>query len=118
MQIETKRIYEQGSSDDGLRILVDRIWPRGVSKEEANLDYWAKEIAPSPELRKWFGHDPDKYEAFAEKYKEELKSGKQLEELEHVKTMIRSNGKATLLYGAKDEMHNQAKVLKAVLEEI
>jgi uncharacterized protein YeaO (DUF488 family) len=77
MNIQLKRIYEAGSKDDGYRILVDRLWPRGFTKEKAALDLWLKEIAPSNELRKWFGHDPDKWKEFQKKYRQELKQNKE-----------------------------------------
>ena len=111
--IRTKRIYEKPYDQDGYRILVDRIWPRGVSKQEARLDEWKKEIAPSDELRKWFGHDPEKFDEFSKKYKEELKDKKEL--LENVRKVAKEN-RVTLVYGAKDEKNNQAIVLKNVLE--
>lgn len=112
--INIKRIYEPPSESDGYRLLVDRIWPRGVSKEEARLDEWDKDIAPSTELRKWFDHKPERYEAFKKKYFEELKSKKPaLEKLKH----ILKSKKLTLLYGAKNEKMNQAVVLKEFLME-
>jgi uncharacterized protein YeaO (DUF488 family) len=112
--IQTKRIYEDPSNNDGYRVLVDRIWPRGVSKEDANLDDWMKEIAPSTELRKWFGHDPDKFDGFKKRYKDELDEKEDLLEQLVEKS---SEKKVTLLYGAKDEEHNQAVVLKDILKE-
>lgn len=112
-RIETKRIYEAASKDDGLRILVDRVWPRGVSKEDAVIDYWAKDLAPSTELRKWFNHDPAKWDEFQQRYRKELAGKKaQLGELAD-KADSRT---MTLLYGAKDTKHNQATVLKKILE--
>lgn len=113
--IQIKRIYDTPSKSDGYRILIDRIWPRGVSKEEAHLDDWNKDLAPSTDLRKWFDHDPEKFEDFSKKYKKELKD--QTEVLKQ----LRQNAKdqtVTLLFGAKDTEHNQAVVLKEVLEGI
>jgi uncharacterized protein YeaO (DUF488 family) len=111
--IVIKRIYESLSKNDGYRVLVDRIWPRGISKEDAQLDDWAKEIAPSDELRKWFDHDPDKFNEFKTRYKKELEYHKdKLDKLVRKST----EKKVTLLYGAKDQEHNQAVVLKEVLE--
>ena len=110
--IELKRIYEAPSIDDGYRILVDRIWPRGVSKEEAKLDEWEKEIAPSTELRKWFDHIPERYADFKEKYFKELESKKEL--VDKLKSIVKAK-KVTLLYGAKNEEMNQAVVLKEFL---
>src|SRR5699024_4598207 len=117
MAVQIKRIYEKVTEDDGVRVLVDRVWPRGVSKEKAQLDHWMKEVAPSNELRKWFGHDPEKYETFKKRYKEELKSGDQAEQLAELKQLTKAHDKhILLLYAAKDEEHNQAKVLKEILD--
>ncbi|GAA5521401.1 DUF488 domain-containing protein [Aliifodinibius salicampi] len=112
--IRIKRIYEEYSEDDGYRVLVDRLWPRGVSKEEAGLDEWCKEIAPTTELRKWFNHDPGKFEEFANRYKGEL-----IQKEEEVNHLIDKTEKqhVTLLYAAKDEDHNHALVLKEFLNE-
>lgn len=109
MKIQLKRIYEEPDEKDGYRILVDRLWPRGVSKEKAHLDLWLKDIAPSTELRKWFNHDPDKWNQFQKKYLKELKENKEAVDTlkEHLK-----KGTITLLYAAKDEAHNEAEVLK------
>nr|WP_244972278.1 DUF488 family protein [Mammaliicoccus lentus] len=113
---DINRIYEDYNKDN-VRVLVDRVWPRGVSKEKANLDHWIKEIAPSDSLRKWFGHDPEKFDSFKKKYKEELKSGEQKEALDQLKDIYKeNNGNVVLLYGAKDEKHNQAVVLKEFLD--
>lgn len=110
-----KRIYDPPAPDDGYRILVDRLWPRGISKEKAALDEWDKELAPSAELRKWFGHKEELFEEFASRYREELSQRK--EELKRLKS-IAEQKKVCLLYGAKDEKHNQAVVLKSVLESL
>nr|WP_237687909.1 MULTISPECIES: DUF488 domain-containing protein [Mammaliicoccus] len=113
---DINRIYEDYDKDN-VRVLVDRVWPRGISKEKANLDHWIKEIAPSDSLRKWFGHDPEKFDSFKKKYKEELKSGEQKEALDQLKDIYKeNNGNVVLLYGAKDEKHNQAVVLKEFLD--
>lgn len=112
--IRIKRIYEDPSKNDGHRILVDRIWPRGVSKEDAQLDDWPKDIAPSDELRKWFDHDPDKFDEFDKKYRKELKDKK--EELDKIRKKAKDKT-VTLLYGAKDKEHNQAVVLRKVLQD-
>lgn len=117
MPVNTKRIYESTNKNDGVRVLVDRVWPRGMSKEDAKLDHWMKEIGPSNDLRKWFDHDPDKYDDFKKKYKDELESGDQKEELEKLKEITKKHNKnVTLLYSAKDEDNNQAKVLKEILD--
>ena len=104
-----KRIYEPAAKEDGFRILVDRLWPRGFTKEKAALDLWLKEIAPSTELRKWFGHDPEKWKEFQKKYLKELKENK--EAVDTLKKHLKK-GTVTLLYGAKDEEHNEAQVIK------
>src|SRR5690606_9913140 len=112
-QIAIKRIYEPAAREDGFRVLVDRVWPGGVSKEEAAVDHWAKDIAPSTQLRKWFGHDPARWAEFKERYRAELDERKdQLHEL----LAIGGNQPLTLVFSAKDVDHNQAVVLKEVLE--
>ena len=111
--ITIKRIYEEASVQDGFRILVDRIWPRGVSKDKAKLDLWMKEVAPGDELRKWFDHDPKKWEAFKSKYKTELKG--KAAELNQIKVLEKQHKKISLLYGAKSVTFNQAVVLKEIL---
>lgn len=119
MTIKLKRVYEDVSKADGVRILVDRVWPRGISKEKAKLDEWLKEIGPSTELRKWFNHESDKYDEFKKKYKDELKDGDQKKDLDQLKDIIKDNSKktVTLLYAAKDEEHNQAQVLKEIVDK-
>lgn len=112
MNIKIKRIYEDPSSDDGYRVLVDRVWPRGVSKQKAQLDDWAKGIAPSAELRKWFNHETGKFNEFKKRYQAELKDNSDINDtIEYWK----KQGKVTLLYSAKDEKHNQAVVLAEFL---
>lgn len=110
-----KRIYEEASESDGYRLLVDRIWPRGISKEKAKLDEWNKEIAPSTELRKWFDHQEERFDAFATKYKKELSENKS--ELQRIKEITKEL-QLCLLYGAKNEKYNQAVVLKEVLDNL
>ncbi len=112
--IRIKRAYEASSEDDGFRILVDRIWPRGVSKEKANLDLWIKEIAPSNDLRKWFSHDPEKWNEFENKYKDELKDKKKL--IDKIKKIEKDKKRVTLIYSAKDKKHNNAIVLEHILK--
>ena len=109
MSIRIKRVYEQPSHEDGKRILVDRLWPRGLSKEKASVDLWLKDIAPSTELRKWFDHDPSKWDEFKQRYLSELK-----ENSEAVQTLREElkKGQVTLVYAAKDEEHNDALVLQ------
>ncbi len=115
MNIRIKRIYEPAASTDGYRVLVDRLWPRGVKKEEASVDLWLKEVAPGTELRKWFAHDPQKWEAFKKKYLLELSDNEALATLSET---IHEHKAVTLLYGAKDTEHNQAVVLKLYLENL
>jgi uncharacterized protein YeaO (DUF488 family) len=112
--IRIKRIYEQATEEDGFRILVDRLWPRGLSKEKAKVDLWLKEIAPSGELRKWFSHDPAKWAEFKEKYAKELSAKQSL--LKEIRRMETEKGALTLLYSARDVKHNNAVALQAVLE--
>lgn len=108
--VNLKRAYVKWAKDDGFRVLVDRLWPRGISKEEAHLDLWLKDIAPSTELRKWFGHDPKKWEGFREKYKRELKEKKQL--INQLKALKKEHKTVTIVYGAKDTGHNEAVILE------
>lgn len=111
--IRIKRIYDQLGDDDGYRILIDRLWPRGISKEYAHVDLWLKEIAPSTGLRKWFQHDPAKWEEFGERYRKELSGEK--EQLNRIKELEKKHKQVTLLYAGKDEAHTHALVL---LEEL
>jgi uncharacterized protein YeaO (DUF488 family) len=108
-----KRIYEKPTRGDGFRILVDRLWPRGVKKADAAIDVWMKDVAPSAGLRKWFDHDSGKWHEFATAYKKELKNSRDVPAL---LKYISEHPTVTLLYGAKDEQHNQAVVLKEFLE--
>lgn len=111
--IRSKRVYESASEQDGVRVLVDRLWPRGLSKDKANIDLWLKEIAPDNSLRKWFSHDPEKWEEFRKMYLEELKQKEdQVQELLEKAVEI----DLTLLYAAKDENLNNAAILKEYLE--
>jgi len=108
MTIKLKRVYEQPDTKDGERVLVDRLWPRGLTKEKARVDLWLKEIAPGTELRRWFGHDPAKWTEFKRRYRAELKGNK--EQVARLKDEM-EKGPVTLLYGARDEEHNEAVVL-------
>ena len=112
--LKIKRVYEKTEKSDGTRFLVDRLWPRGVKKEELKMKAWLKEVAPSPELRQWFGHDPEKWSEFKKRYRAELKSNAEawqpiLEATKH--------GNVTLLYSARDTEHNSAVLLKEFLEK-
>lgn len=112
--IKLKRVYQGYDKEDGFRILVDRLWPRGLSKNKAHVDLWLKEVAPSTELRQWFNHDPQKWQSFQKKYATELEGKK--ESLEQLKTLYHQHPTITLLYGAKDEEHNQAVALQTYLK--
>ncbi|MCF8029729.1 MAG: DUF488 domain-containing protein [Desulfohalobiaceae bacterium] len=113
MDIRTKRIYEPLDPDEGYRVLVDRVWPRGMAKEKARIDSWLKELGPSKELRQWFGHDPAKWEEFRRRYFEEL--AEHQEQLDRVTEMAR-NGPLTLVYSSRETRYNNAVALKAYLE--
>jgi uncharacterized protein YeaO (DUF488 family) len=112
MSLTIKRIYEPATPKDGFRILIDRIWPRGLSKASANVDLWLKTLAPSTELRQWFGHDPDKWTQFRQRYFAELDG--QAEAVNQVQKMAKRR-RVTLLYGAKDTLHNNAVALMEYL---
>jgi uncharacterized protein YeaO (DUF488 family) len=112
--IKTRRIYEAPKRGEGFRVLVDRVWPRGLSKDKAGADLWLRDIAPSDTLRKWFAHDPKKWTAFVNKYREELKGKK--DSLRKIKQLEKEHGTVTLLYSAKDEEHNQAVALCRFLQ--
>ena len=113
--MKIKRVYDLPAKEDGIRILVDRLWPRGIIKEKAKIDLWLREIAPSNDLRRWFSHDPKKWEEFKSKYEIELKGKKEL--LHKIKQIEKEKGIVTLLYSAKDEEHNNAVALHAVLRK-
>jgi uncharacterized protein YeaO (DUF488 family) len=113
MKLNLKRVYENPSEEDGTRILVDRLWPRGLTKEKARVDLWFKEVAPSTELRKWFAHDPEKWSEFRARYKAELRRSSQ--HLTLLKRVV-TRGTATLLYGSTDTEHNEAVVLRELLD--
>lgn len=114
MDIRLKRAYEPASAQDGLRILVDRLWPRGVSREKAHLDAWLKDIAPTAALRSWFGHDPEKWDEFRSRYHAELDANPKA--LEELRAATKGASTVTLVYGAKDEAHNDAVVLQEYLQ--
>ena len=111
--IQIKRIYDEPAASDGYRALVDRLWPRGISKERAALDAWLKNVAPSSELRTWFGHKPERFAEFKKKYQDELAHNDTVPELVQ---LAKAHQQLTLLYGAKDPIHNHAIVLKVFLE--
>jgi uncharacterized protein YeaO (DUF488 family) len=111
MSFRIKRVYESAEPSDGVRVLVDRLWPRGVSKARARLDYWMKDIAPSPGLRRWFGHKPERFAEFRKRYRKEIAGSEALAELRK----LGSRRRVTLLFGARDTEHNEAAVLQAEL---
>jgi uncharacterized protein YeaO (DUF488 family) len=113
--IQTKRVYEKPAKGDGFRVLVDRLWPRGLTKEKAKVDLWMKEIAPSDDLRKWFHHEEGGWGEFEKRYKSELAKKKTL--LRELKKLVKEHGTVTLLFGSKDEKQNQAVVLANVLKK-
>lgn len=112
--IQLKRVYKTPSRKDGLRILVDRLWPRGLTKERAAVDLWLKDVAPSTALRKWFGHEPAKWQEFQARYRKELREKQ--DSLQLLKKKSKDHT-VTLVYGARDEEHNEALVLKRFLED-
>lgn len=113
MPVHIKRIYEAISNDDGYRVLVDRLWPRGIKKENAQIDEWLKDVAPSQTLRKWFGHQPEKWDSFYTRYSTGLYDSMPLAKL---KTLMKKHKTLTLLYSAKDEQHNHAIIIKELLQ--
>ncbi len=115
MKIMIKRVYEPSVREDGFRILGDRLWPRGLTKQKAKVDLWLKDIAPSTELRKWFAHDHKKWKSFKEKYKRELKNKSDL--IDVIMQLEKEKGNITLLYSAKDEVFNDAVVLIDILKK-
>ncbi len=114
MPVRLKRVYEAVSADDGYRVLVDRVWPRGLSKLEAHLDEWLPALGPSTPLRTWFGHDPDRWEEFRTRYQAELDDPEQRRRLAHLRELA-AQETVTVLYGAKDREHNQAVVISEKL---
>ncbi len=113
--IKIKRAYDKWNKDDGFRILIDGLWPRGISKDDGKIDLWLRQIAPTPPLRKWFGYDAKKFPEFAKRYKAELKERKVF--LYRIKDMEREKNVVTLIYGSKDREHNNAVVVKKFLEQ-
>jgi uncharacterized protein YeaO (DUF488 family) len=114
--VRIKRIFEKADRSDGVRILVDRLWPRGISREEARIEAWRKDLAPTGALRKWFGHDPRKWEEFQVRYRNELDAAGKMEELKDLAGLAKTET-VTLLYAAHDEQRNNAVVLKKIIEK-
>ncbi len=115
-QILLKRAYEKPAQSDGFRVLVDRLWPRGVSKVNLHLDMWAKDVAPSTDLRKWFGHDPERWIEFGKRYKIELKETEPRDAIGEIVDRAKQAPTITLIYGAKDTEHNEAVILRDILK--
>lgn len=115
-EVRVRRVYDQAESDDGVRVLVDRIWPRGLRKDRAHLDEWTRDVAPSTELRKWYGHDPDKFDRFRSRYREELENPAAREALRQLRTLAQ-DGPLTLLTATTDVAHSNATVLAELLQD-
>ncbi len=113
-EVKVRRAYDEQTANDGMRVLVDRLWPRGLSKDRAQLDEWCKDVAPSPELRKWYAHDPDRFAEFASRYEAELKEPPRAEALRHLRTLA-EQGSLTLLTAAKRDDFSEAAVLAGLL---
>lgn len=114
LDVRAKRVYEPAEADDGYRVLVDHVWPRGISKERADLGEWARELAPSDELRRWFDHIPERFDTFRSRYRAEL--GAHAEKLDELRERARK-GRLTILYAARDEQHNNGVVVAELLRE-
>jgi uncharacterized protein YeaO (DUF488 family) len=113
-KVQIKRAYDPPAADDGIRVLVDRLWPRGLKRDEAGIDLWLKDVAPSADLRRWFGHDPARWSGFQDRYQAELAGSTTLDKL---LALVRSGKRVTLLYGARDTEHNNAIALHAVCKQ-
>jgi uncharacterized protein YeaO (DUF488 family) len=113
-EVRVKRAYDPPAADDGVRVLVDRLWPRGLKRDEAVIDLWLKDVAPSADLRRWFGHDPARWAGFQDRYRAELAGNAALDRL---LALAKRDKRVTLLYGAKDTEHNNAVVLQAVCKQ-
>lgn len=112
LDIRTKRVYDEPQPEDGYRVLIDRLWPRGLSRERARLDEWARDLAPSDGLGKWFGHDPERFDEFSQRYRKELRSC--TDRIDTLRGRAK-RGRVTILYGARDKQHNNAVVLAKLL---
>jgi uncharacterized protein YeaO (DUF488 family) len=115
--LKIKRAYEDKAVADGKRVLIDRLWPRGVSRDRLGIDEWIKDIAPSTELRQWFAHEPEKWLEFRKKYKEELSGSEKVQQLKDLARAAK-NGNVSLIYAAKDTEHNNARVLEEVIDRL
>jgi uncharacterized protein YeaO (DUF488 family) len=114
--VKTKRAYDDPAPDDGRRVLVDRLWPRGISKERAHVDLWLRDVAPSDDLRKWYGHEPEKWDEFRRRYRDELRTGEAAAALAQLRDLARE-GPLTLVYAARDSAHANAAVLAELLAD-
>lgn len=112
--IQVKRVYEPREPSDGYRVLVDRLWPRGLTKEAAHLDEWLREIAPSSDLRRWFGHEPERWPEFVKRFRKEIETPTGLAHLDRLRGLARQGG-VTLLYSARDERHNNAVAIQRII---
>jgi uncharacterized protein YeaO (DUF488 family) len=115
-RVQVRRAYDEPEDDDGQRVLVDRVWPRGLTKDKAHLDEWCKEVAPSPDLRKWYGHDPDRFEEFTRRYRAELEDPQRAEALAHLRSLAAA-GPLTLLTGARRSDISQATVVASLVAD-
>jgi uncharacterized protein YeaO (DUF488 family) len=116
--VRIKRAYDLPARGDGFRVLVDRVWPRGVSKDEIGIDVWAKDLAPTTKLRQWFGHDPERWTEFRKRYERELHEAAAADRIRELIDEAKGKRVITLVYGAKDEEHNQAVVLQGLFEKL
>ncbi|MFV8824509.1 DUF488 domain-containing protein [Thauera sp. WH-2] len=116
MTIRVRRAYDPSAAGDGCRVLVDRLWPRGLARDEAQIDHWLRELAPSNELRRWFAHDAERWDAFCQRYAEELQSPSTSVALAELRQLITTQPTVTLLYGARDAEHNNAQALRLWLQ--
>ncbi|WEN40856.1 hypothetical protein CKCBHOJB_00389 [Thauera sp. GDN1] len=115
MSLRVRRVYDPPAADDGCRVLVDRLWPRGLAREAAGIDHWLRELAPSNELRQWFAHDPERWDGFRQRYADELQSPAAAAALAELRGLIAAHAVVTLLYGARDTAHNNAEALRILL---
>lgn len=115
MSLRVRRVYDPPAADDGYRVLVDRLWPRGLAREAAGIDHWLRELAPSNELRQWFAHDPERWDGFRQRYADELQSPAAAAALAELRGLIAAQPVVTLLYGARDTAHNNAEALRILL---
>ena len=116
MSLRVRRVYDPPAASDGCRVLVDRLWPRGLTREAAQVDHWLRELAPSNELRKWFGHDPERWDEFRRRYAEALQTPAATAAVDELRNLIGAHPVVTLLYAARDTTHNNAEALRLWLE--